>query len=456
MASKEEKTLLSPQIDLILRPFQYDNDTLQDIMGRLHKEMEKGLKKETNPDATVKMLATYVRAVPDGTESGDFLALDLGGSNFRVLHVHIEKGAKDVRLQSDSYAIPESIMTGSGEQLFDYIADCMAKFLEKIGMKEKKMALGFTFSFPCKQRGLDCASLIKWTKGFSAAGVEGEDVVRLLRDAIKRRGDFDTDVVAVVNDTVGTMMACGLADHDCLIGLIVGTGSNACYMEKLDNVEIWEGERGEPNQVVVNMEWGAFGEDGALDDLRTPYDREIDEHSINKGQQIYEKMISGMYMGELVRLVLLEMTKQMLVFGGRTSTDLETRGTFQTKYVSEIEEEPIGDKNPTMKILHSLGLKHATETDCETVKEVCRAVSTRAAHLVSAGISAIVNKMGRERVAVGVDGSVYKYHPHFKELMTQTIDKLTHCDVKLMLSEDGSGKGAALVTAVACRLAGKS
>ncbi|XP_066278012.1 hexokinase-4-like isoform X1 [Branchiostoma lanceolatum] len=455
MASKEEK------IDLILRPFRYDNDSLNDIMGRLHKEMEKGLKKETNPEATVKMLATYVRAVPDGTESGDFLALDLGGSNFRVLHVHIEKGAKDVRLQSDSYAIPESIMTGSGEQLFDYIADCMGKFLEKIEMKDKKMALGFTFSFPCKQQGLDCASLIKWTKGFSAAGVEGEDVVRLLRDAIKRRGDFDTDVVAVVNDTVGTMMACGLADHDCLIGLIVGTGSNACYMEKLDNVEIWEGDRGEPNQVVVNMEWGAFGEDGALDDLRTAYDREIDEHSINKGQQIYEKMISGMYMGELVRLVLLEMTKQMLVFGGRTSPDLETRGTFLTKYVSEIEEctylrEPIGDMGPTMKILHSLGLKHATETDCGTVREVCRAVSTRAAHLVSAGISAIVNKMGRERVAVGVDGSVYKYHPHFKELMTQTIDKLTHSDVKLMLSEDGSGKGAALVTAVACRLAGNS
>ncbi|KAI8477534.1 hypothetical protein Bbelb_447350 [Branchiostoma belcheri] len=310
MASKEEKTLLSPQIDLILRPFRYDNDTLQDIMGRLHKEMgRRAVKKETTR-RYCQMLATYVRAVPDGTESGDFLALDLGGSNFRVLHVHIEKGAKDVRLQSDSYAIPESIMTGSGEQLFDYIADCMAK-------------AGLCLPDQVDQRLQRCA------------GVEGEDVVRLLRDAIKRR--LDTDVVAVVNDTVGTMMACGLADHDCLIGLIVLAVMPATWR----NWTTWRSGResgGEPNQVVVNMEWGAFGEDGALDDLRTPYDREIDEHSINKGQQIYEKMISGMYMGELVRLVLLEMTKQMLVFGGRTSTDLETRGTFQTKYVSEIEE----------------------------------------------------------------------------------------------------------------------
>lgn len=34
--------------------------------------------------------------------------------------------------------------------------------------------------------------------------------------------DFDIDIVAVVNDTVGTMMTCGFDDHNCEIGLIVG------------------------------------------------------------------------------------------------------------------------------------------------------------------------------------------------------------------------------------------
>ena len=51
----------------------------------------------------------------------------------------------------------------------------------------------------------------------------------------------------------------------------------------------------------------------------------------------YEKMISGMYMGEIVRLVLLKLKKYGLVFGGRGSKDLETMGRFYTKYVSEIE-----------------------------------------------------------------------------------------------------------------------
>lgn len=35
--------------------------------------------------------------------------------------------------------------------------------------------------------------------------------------------DFDIDIVAVVNDTVGTMMTCGYDDQNCEIGLIVGT-----------------------------------------------------------------------------------------------------------------------------------------------------------------------------------------------------------------------------------------
>lgn len=43
------------------------------------------------------------------------------------------------------------------------------------------------------------------------------------------------DVVALLNDTVGTLMACAFKDNTCQIGIILGTGTNACYMEKLSN-----------------------------------------------------------------------------------------------------------------------------------------------------------------------------------------------------------------------------
>ncbi|EPB65576.1 Hexokinase [Ancylostoma ceylanicum] len=143
--------------------------------------------------AAVKMLPSYVRAVPNGRESGDFLALDLGGTNFRVLLIRLK--GREAEMIGKIFRVPESVMRGSGEaiiiqqfQLFDHIADCMAKFMVEQGVNNaEKLPLGFTFSFPCKQEGLTCAKLINWTKGFNASGVEGADVVTMLREACKRR-----------------------------------------------------------------------------------------------------------------------------------------------------------------------------------------------------------------------------------------------------------------------------
>ena len=38
--------------------------------------------------------------------------------------------------------------------------------------------------------------------------------------------------------------------------------------------------------MCINMEWGAFGDDGALEDFRNDYDRTVDTTSINKGRQL--------------------------------------------------------------------------------------------------------------------------------------------------------------------------
>lgn len=67
------------------------------------------------------------------SEKGKFLALDLGGTNFRVLLIHL-KGDNDFEMQSKIYAIPQSIMIGSGAQLFDHIAECLSNFMKVCGM----------------------------------------------------------------------------------------------------------------------------------------------------------------------------------------------------------------------------------------------------------------------------------------------------------------------------------
>uniref|UniRef100_A0A8D0KYS6 Hexokinase-2 n=1 Tax=Strix occidentalis caurina TaxID=311401 RepID=A0A8D0KYS6_STROC len=439
----------------ILEALKLSHEQLLEVKQRMRIEMENGLGKETHAEATVKMLPTYVCSTPDGTEKGDFLALDLGGTNFRVLLVRVRNGMRrGVEMHNKIYSIPVEIMQGTGEELFDHIVHCISDFLEYMGMKGVSLPLGFTFSFPCQQTNLDEGILLKWTKGFKATGCEGEDVVNLLKEAIHRREEFDLDVVAVVNDTVGTMMTCGYEDPYCEVGLIVGTGSNACYMEEMRNVELVEGEEG---RMCVNMEWGAFGDNGCLDDIRTEFDLAVDELSLNPGKQRFEKMISGMYLGEIVRNILMDFTKRGLLFRGRISERLKTRGIFETKFLSQIESDCLALLQ-VRSILQHLGLE-STCDDSIIVKEVCAVVARRAAQLCGAGMAAVVDKIRENRgldflkVTVGVDGTLYKLHPHFSTIMHETVKQLSpKCEVTFLQSEDGSGKGAALITAVACRI----
>ena len=55
-------------------------------------------------------------------------------------------------------------------------------------------------------------------------------------------------------------------------------------MEELRHIDLVEGDEG---RMCINTEWGAFGDDGALEDIRTEFDREIDRGSLNPGKQLW-------------------------------------------------------------------------------------------------------------------------------------------------------------------------
>lgn len=73
-----------------------------------------------------------------------------------------------------------------------------------------------------------------------------------------------------------------LVNHSNLFDL--GTGTNVCYMEEMQNIELVEGNDG---RMCVNIEWGAFGENGELDDIQTQFDRLVDDCSNYPGKQRY-------------------------------------------------------------------------------------------------------------------------------------------------------------------------
>ncbi|XP_061904833.1 hexokinase-2-like [Entelurus aequoreus] len=448
------------KVKTYLNQFTLSLEVLQKVSARLERELKRGLGKRNHHKASVQMLPTFVTATPDGTEKGDFLALDLGGTNFRVLHVRVvEEEQKMLKMDSQICAIPKEMMLGSGKQLFDHIAACLGEFLASKNLKGRHLPLGFTFSFPCDQKNIDKCILIRWTKGFQCPGVVGEDVVGLLKEAIHRRKD-DEDIgsIAMVNDTVGTMMSCGYKDQSCEIGMIIGTGTNACYMEETKNVKRIESSDG---RMCINTEWGGFGDNGSLKDIQTEFDVIVDKTSINPGIHTFEKMISGMYLGEIVRLLLVKMTKDHLLFKGQTSEALLTPGGFETKYISDIEEEDVGLENGS-RILTKLGLTW-DPIDVRVVRLVCDTISSRSACLCAAALATLANRIRVNRgldhlkTTVGIDGTVYRKHPNFSKELQATVSLLApKCDITYLLSEDGSGKGAAMVTAVAQRLARQS
>ena len=259
---RSKRVIIRDEVRHILQPFQLTEEQLRRVMANLNTEMTHGLKVGDDlQNSDLAMFPTFVHHGPSGQEVGEYLVVDLGGSNFRVSHVLIE-GRNRLRLNNKIFLIPHSLLLGQGEKLFDYIAECLQRFIDDNKLAAHKSAdykfdlgkgsffcrgirmirflLAFTFSFPCKQSSLSQATLVSWTKGFSCTGVVGNDVVLLLQQAIDRRKvradqtdsfPFNTSfqnsriqVVALVNDTVGTLMACSSLYRDCKAGIILGTG----------------------------------------------------------------------------------------------------------------------------------------------------------------------------------------------------------------------------------------
>ena len=170
-------------------------------MDAMNDDFDNGLScdPEKSHKSPIKMLVTYVRSTPNGTEEGDFYALDLGGTNFRVLLVKIHD--KKIVMSHEQFAMDDSLMKGTGPKLFGYIAECLANFANKHDVGAL-CSVGFTFSFPIDQKSLTSGNLIKWTKGYSADGVEGKDIVKLLNDEIDKR-DVSEELVMLKFDFVG-------------------------------------------------------------------------------------------------------------------------------------------------------------------------------------------------------------------------------------------------------------
>ncbi|KAF9268275.1 hexokinase [Marasmius fiardii PR-910] len=502
MASSSSYFHKSPQsvFDDIEYQMTLEKETLTDLVKAFLAEFKIGLENYNHPMA---MIPSFVTGVPDGTETGTFLALDLGGTNLRVCEV-ILNGDKTFSLRQQKYKVSDTLKTGEATVLFDYLAASVDAFLTShapppdFDPKYDTVHLGLTFSFPVEQTALDSGKILTWTKGFSAKNAVGNDVVKLLQDAFDRK-HMHVKCVALVNDTVGALLSRSYTAGGCILGSIFGTGTNGAYVEEVANITKLGPNHpaiAKGGKMIVNTEWGAFNNSRTHLPF-TPFDNALDRMSINPRFQAFEKFISGMYLGEITRhifLSLIDAAPKALLFKGKGTKALSSQWGVDTSVMSDVELawqgedtfEAVIELDKTLPKLGdfaasklSNGVKERLErvrkvvveklefqdsevelVDAAIVRWTCHLVARRAGLLSGVAVAAVLIQTGKatvgggskvegsEKIGVGVDGSLISFYPNFEGTMRESIRYLVGPEVEkhvdIGLAKDGSGVGAAL------------
>lgn len=432
------------------------------------------------------------------------MAVDLGGTNFRVCSIMLN-GDTTFNLTYNKVAIPKPLMVAkTSQELFAFLAKQIELFLREhhaehfeshvrrratastpMGYRDEHIfRLGFTFSFPVKQSAINKGKLIRWTKGFDIPDAVGKDVCRLLQDEIDNLS-LPVKVAALVNDTVGTLMArsyTSTGKHRSVLGGIFGTGTNGAYIEKVANIKKpIEGEyETSTGEMVINTEWGSF--DNQLNILpSTPWDKALDAESVNPGIQMFEKRVSGMFLGEIVRRAVVDMIRDDKImlfrdanssFNDRhTTTSISPNsGIFKPWGLdSAIMSVAAADNTPELSSLRQelemvLDVYAPSLEDAQAFKAISDAVARRSARLSAVAIGAIALQSGKiedpaeDVIDIGVDGSLVEHYPFFRDMIYEALAAIDGigaagvAKIRIGIAKDGSGVGAALIALVAARM----
>lgn len=123
-------------------------------------ELSEGMRKqfwESMEDNPLCMLPSYNHQLPMGDERGTFLALDVGGSTFRVALIELsgrgaETGQEARILKRATFKINNGVKQLKGVLFFDWMAERIEETLlgksEGHDMSEAPLSMGLAWSFP--------------------------------------------------------------------------------------------------------------------------------------------------------------------------------------------------------------------------------------------------------------------------------------------------------------------
>ncbi|MBI5480576.1 MAG: hypothetical protein HY906_17090 [Deltaproteobacteria bacterium] len=409
---------------------EVSDDDLRAMAAALDEDIERGLRDGAGRD--LALLPAYV-GVPRPGARGRVLCLDAGGTHVRGAVVAVDRAGVTV---GEVRHAPLPGTRGAVERDAFFVE--LARLLAPDAARLRR--IGFCFSYPAEVRPDGDAVLLRWTKEIRAAGVEGARVGQGLGQGLARLGRRGPFRVVVLNDTVTTLIAATrdpqTAGCGGFVGLVVGTGTNMACFEPAARAKVraptWRG-----GPLAFNLESGNFRRfpRGTLDERLAAATHDPD-------RQWLEKAVSGQYLGELSHLAL---------------RDLAARGAAP----AALAQAAASLGPPTSRAMSRLIAGASPESPWEewvdahpdtraSVRAVMRALVTRSARLVAGGLACLASRAAAAarrpgaEVAVAAEGSAFWGLPRYRDVVVETLGRLTPTPVRLVRVADANLRGAAL------------
>jgi hexokinase len=349
---------------------------IQSITDDFIADMKHGL--EGKP-GSLQMIPTYLSAEGKIKPNEPVVAIDAGGTNFRAVKMTFDNNMNLVTENLQQRKMPAIDEELSNKEFFATLAAYLTSY------KDVSEKIGFCFSYAVEMFPNKDGKLLEWSKEVKAPEVIGQMVGENLLEAM---GTPEKHIV-LMNDTVSTLLAGQAATagrkFDTYIGFILGTGTNACYIEKNKNITK-TADLDQKGNMIINIESGNFGLMP-----RTDVDIAFDNTTKQPGRYTFEKMISGGYFGGLCTTAL-KMAAAEDVFSSETRVKMKNMDELTSE---EVNNFVCGVDLPANTLTAVL----VTKEDKDAATEIINALITRAAKLTAASLAAVILKTGKGKSA---------------------------------------------------------
>ncbi|KAK0673006.1 putative hexokinase [Cercophora samala] len=464
---------------LLLEPTQPDN--LSRLSEKLKLEFREGLL--SNPAC---MLPSYHTELPTGNESGQYLAVDVGGSTLRVALVDLKgRGSsgspESVIVSIDTFNIDNDIRALKGKAFFDWMAakiyQTVAKDCKQGHSPDDPLLLGLSWSFPIHQPTPQTYLLLPMGKSFHASDTLLNHSLPSILQSSCSSLSLHVSPATIVNDSTAALLSAAYSHPTTTTSaLILGTGVNIAAYLPLTTISPPKHPHSlktEATHVIVNTELGMFGRTSLP---LTKWDKQLKASHPNPDFQPLEHLVSGFYLGEVCRLILADAVLETGLWGGLLPESLRKEYTLDTKTLAMMDSDPLHFQ--TLHPSSSSSLTPPTQTDLPLLlTSIASLVTRRSASILAASLHALhqinleasssppshhqpspetTTTTTTTTTTIAYTGSVIEHYPHYLSHLQSYLDQLTlntpttttTTTFKLVPAKNSSLLGAAV--ALAC------